>query len=455
MNTPHAHERSSMNRSGIQVSMARAIEMWPIDRLVPYERNPRTHSPEQVTKIAASIEQFGFNNPLLVDSQDGIIAGHGRLLAARQLGLGEVPVIVLDHLTDAQRRAYVIADNKLAELAGWDDDLLALELATLDGEDFPMDVIGFTDQELAALLDVDQDEEANDAVPEAPAEPITNRGDVWLLGRHRLLCGDSTKADDVARAMGGKKADCVFTSPPYAVGIDYGETYKDTLENLRTMLGAVSVLWHEVILPGGYAVTNFGDILSGREIAGSDEPCEYPMALEYFPIFRAAKWTLWARRVWCKPGAACGSSRHCIGTNRAASNYEHVWTWKRAGKSIVDDQLTGEWPSQAGWFDTTHENKLGVGLKTHGAGMPPAVAARAVFWHSRPGSIVHEPFCGTGTTIIACEQLGRKCYGMEISPAYCDVIVRRWEQYTGLQATLEDGGATFSEIAEQRGGGEQ
>ena len=234
----------------------------------------------------------------------------------------------------------------------------------------------------------------------------------------------------------GEKADCVFTSPPYAVGIDYGETYKDSIQNLRGMLACFAELWKTVLTDGGYAVTNFGDILSGKELAESSTVCEYPMALEYWPIFRGAGWTLWARRVWCKPGAACGSSRHCIGTNRAASNYEHVWTWKLPGPSIVDDQITGDWPSQAGWFDTSHENKLGVGLGVHGDGMPPTVAARAVHWHSRKSGIVHEPCCGTGTTIIACEQLGRKCRAIEIAPGYVAVALQRYLDATGKNPTL-------------------
>lgn len=202
------------------------------------------------------------------------------------------------------------------------------------------------------------------------------------------------------------------------------------------MLPKIADIWKGILRDGGFAVTNFGDILSGKDLSGSVTPCEYPMALEYFPVFRKAGYVLWSRRVWCKPGAACGSSRHCIGTNRAASNYEHVWTWKLPGTPPVDDQISGKWPSQNGWFDTSHDNHLDVGLKTHGAGMPVAVASRSITWHSQSGGIVHEPFCGTGTTVIACEQLGRLCFGMEISPRYCDIIVARFEQYAGEKAVL-------------------
>jgi DNA modification methylase len=205
------------------------------------------------------------------------------------------------------------------------------------------------------------------------------------------------------------------------------------------MLPLLADLWKSVVVDGGFAVINFGDILSGKDLAGSETPCEYPMALEYFPVFRHAGWTLWSRRVWCKPGAACGSSRHCIGTNRAASNFEHVWTWKIDGTPPVDDQISGDWPSQAGWFDTTHDNHLDVGLDVHGAGMPVAVAARALTWHSRADHVIHEPFLGSGTTLIAAHQLGRRCYGMEISPNYCDLIVQRFENFTGQKAVLDHG----------------
>lgn len=254
---------------------------------------------------------------------------------------------------------------------------------------------------------------------------------------HRVLVGDSTNAADVDRLIDGMEIDSVFTSPPYAVGIDYGETYEDTIENLRSILPVLAAIWMRIVRDGGYAVTNFGDILSGRKIVESEEPCEYPMALEYYPVFRGIGWTLWSRRVWCKPGAAVGSSRHCINTNRAASNYEHVWTWKKPGKSIVNRQISGEYPSQCGWFDTTHDNKLGVGLAVHGAGMPPTVAARGVLWHSNEGGAVHEPFLGTGTTLLACDKLGRECLAMEINPAFAAVSLQRFAD-SGLDVELAE-----------------
>ncbi len=241
---------------------------------------------------------------------------------------------------------------------------------------------------------------------------------------HRLLCADSTDKKSVKRLMNGNQADCVFTSPPYGVGIEYGE-YEDTIENLRAMLPVLAQLWISTVRPGGFAVVNFGDIVSGSKIAGTTGPCEYPMAFEYWPVFRAAGWVLWSRRIWCKPGAAVGSSRHCIGTNRAASNFEHIWTWKSEGPCIIPEQTTGEYASQNGWIDSTYGVQLAVSLKAHGAGMPLLPALFSVSNHSLFGGVVYEPFAGTGTTIVASESLGRFCFGAELEPKYIAVTLER------------------------------
>src|ERR1700691_1021703 len=201
-------------------SMAKQIELWVIDKLIPWARNPRTHSDAQVAQIAASIAEFGFNNPILVDTKAGIIAGHGRLLAARKLGLTEVPVIVLDHLSEAQKRAYVIADNKLAENAGWDDEMLRIEIEALQDEDFDVSLLGFEDEELARLLAAQDAVEGltdEDAVPELPQTPTSKTGDLWVLGEHKVLVGDATDHGDVMRLMASDVADLIFTDPPYNV----------------------------------------------------------------------------------------------------------------------------------------------------------------------------------------------------------------------------------------------
>jgi DNA modification methylase len=206
--------------------MARRIELWPVDKLVPYARNARTHSDTQVAQIAASIAQFGFNNPILVDTNAGIIAGHGRLLAARKLRLDHVPVVVLDHLTETQKRAYILADNKLTEQAGWDNELLRGELADLKDADLDLDVLGFSEDELRTLLAETEPAsagtaEAEEEIPEAPVEPVSRPGDVWLVGKHRLICGDCRDASTVLRLFEGQKANLAITSPPYATQRDY------------------------------------------------------------------------------------------------------------------------------------------------------------------------------------------------------------------------------------------
>ena len=241
-------------------TMAQRIALWATDRLVPYSRNARTHSDEQIAAIAASIAEFGFLNPILVDTGAGIIAGHGRLLAARKLGLPEVPVVVLDHLSEVQKRAYILADNKLAELAGWDEDLLRLELEELREGEFDLDVLGFSEDELEAILAAGDEpvegQTDEDAVPEPPATPVTVTGDLWLLGRHRLLCGDANNTADLDRLMAGQKADLVFTDPPY--NVDYEGYTEDrlkiqgdrmTVEQFRDFLRVTFVSYRAVVKP--------------------------------------------------------------------------------------------------------------------------------------------------------------------------------------------------------------
>ena len=265
-------------------------------------------------------------------------------------------------------------------------------------------------------------------------------------GGHRLLCGDSTSRSDVLRLMDGALVDCVFTSPPYGVGIDYGETYQDTIDNLRAMLPRLSQLWLDVVTPGGFAVVNFNDIASGRNIAGSSEPCEYPMALEYWPVFRNDGWLLWSRRIWCKPNARV-NSMWCIQSNRGAADWEHVWTWRKPGDAIVK-RIDGDMSSARGWFDSSRSEALDIGKDTHGAGMPLIVAARMLAIHSRDDAAILEPFCGTGTTLIAAERLKRQCYAIEINPRFADIILRRYETESGRTAVLLDGGARDNSDAE-------
>ncbi len=409
------------------------IKTAKIEDLNPAPYNPRVHPEKAISRLKASIERFGYTNPVLVQKgTNTIIAGHARVEAAKQAGLDEVPVIYLD-FDDVTAKAYNIADNRLAELTEWDFPKLKDLITEIDTGAFDIELTGFSEAELKGIIDYDPypASDKDDAVPEvAEGEPITKTGDLYQLGRHRLLCGDSTKREDVERLMDGEKADCVFTSPPYAVGVDYGDTYKDTFDNLRNMLPVMSLTYKELVNDGGFVVINFGDIASAKAINQTEEPCEYPMAVEYFKPFRSDGWLLWSRRIWCKPNPRV-HSLHCIGSNRAATDFEHIWTWKKLGDAIVKrvDNL-----SCYGWIDTTKETGVEVGKDIHGAGMAVSIAEKMIEIHSRKGNIVFEPFAGTGTTIIACEKKNRNCYAIEISPHYCDVIVKRWEDYTGQKA---------------------
>lgn len=428
-----------------------AVTMIALDALRPFESNARQHSPAQVAELAKSIERFGFATPVLVESDGTVVAGHGRIEAAKLLGLDRVPAIRLDHLTADEARALRLADNRLAQLATWDDTMLAQELKSLLELDVQLDGLGWNGDELEAMFaeqagddapaDADETlEDDFDTGEEAPLQAaVTKPGDVWMLGRHRLLCGDSTSLADVARLMGTDRADCVFTSPPYAVGIDYGPGFTDDIDTLRAMLPKLARLWFDVLVDGGFAVINFGDIVSGRAAANTEDVCEYPMALEYWPRFRAAGFALWSRRVWIKPIARVAAPWTST-TNRSATNFEHVWTWKKPGEPIVG-RIGQPMDSSTGVLDTTRGAGVEVGKDQHGAGMPKMLAEWMVRVHSRDAGIVLEPFCGTGTTLVACEQLGRACRAADRSPEYVELAVRRWERFTGQTAELVRAGA--------------
>ncbi|MDP2323323.1 MAG: site-specific DNA-methyltransferase, partial [Gammaproteobacteria bacterium] len=392
-------------------AMARRIELWPLDRLVPYSRNARTHSAEQVAQIAASIIEFGFTNPVLVDSMDGIVAGHGRLLAARKLGLVEVPVIVLDHLSETQRRAYVIADNKLAENAGWDTDKLHEALAGLEVDGFDLELLGFSDDELEEYL-ADPDAPPagltdENAVPEVPETPVTMAGDVWLLGNHRLLCGDATVLADVERVLAGGLADMVFTDPPY--NVNYGATMKDKLRGTNRTI----------------ANDNLGD---GFEQFLRDA-CVNILAVTKGAIYVCMSpseiHTL--QRVFCEAGGRCATfviwAKHhfTMGRSDYQRQYEPIlYGWQEGSK-----HFWGGDRSQADiWFvKKPHVNDLHPTMK------PVELVGRAVVNSSKSRDTVLDPFGGAGSTLIACEIHGRQARLIELEPKYCDVIVKRWQEF--------------------------
>ena len=409
---------------------AQHIEQWPVDRLIPYARNPRTHSDAQVAQIAASIASFGFNNPILVDTQSGIIAGHGRLLAARKLQLREVPVIVLDHLSEAQKRGYILADNKLAQNAGWDEELLRCELAALEAEDFNLDLIGFDDEELARLL-ADQEVQGladEDAIPEVPERPVSAAGDLWLLGNHKLLVGDATRREDVDRLMAGDRADLIFTDPPY--NVDY-EGYTDdrltipgdrlTAEEFQKFLLTVCQHYRQIAKLGA----------SLYMCHASSWQREFQDALEQ------AGFQVRCQIIWAKNTFAWGFGRYKF--QHEPLFYAHV-----AGQKdpwYGDKSQSTLWP----------ENKPAAN-RIHPTAKPVELIERALINSSKRGDLVVDLFGGSGSTLIACERRGRKARLMEIDPKYADCIVRRWQDYTGKRAVLESDGRSLDDLARERVG---
>lgn len=431
----------------LQQRMARAIEMWSVDRLVPYERNPRTHSPDQVRRIADSIEQFGFTSPLLVDSKDGIIAGHGRLLAARLLGLPEVPVIVLDYLTDAQRRAYVIADNKLAELAGWDDELLAQELAALSNEEFPLEVIGFSDEELAALLEDDVPngaQEGEDEVPEVPTQAVSQAGDLWVCGEHRLVCGDSRDPAVLARLMDGRVADLYSTDPPYGVGYD-GTGHPQNKNRDWSAQYEDHDAWDHFEDRQAFErfLTDVFTAASAHLAENAAWYCWHASATvtSFLQAWANASVRLHQTVIWVKPCAVLGFS---------------MWNWRyepclvgwRPGHKPHAQAVPGEFTNV---WAVDWEGKARCTDAQHPTQKPVRLFELPMLKHTRPGQICLETFSGSGSQIIAAECLKRRCFAVERLPQFIDVAVRRWQQFAGGQAVLEATGQTFAQVAAERG----
>jgi DNA modification methylase len=397
--------------------------------------NWRVHPKAQQEALDAVLDTVGWVGRVLENQRTGnLIDGHLRIMQALKRG-DETPVpFDLVDLDPAEEALVLASIDPIAAMATADKEKLSDLLNSIQSEDQSVaDLLQSIAKENRVKIasDAGGGNSDPDEIPEQRAATNIKAGDLFQLGRHRLLCGDSTSADAVAALMGDARADCVFTSPPYGVGIDYG-TYQDTIENLRSMLPLLAERWLSIVAPGGFAVINFGDIVSGRAAANVDDVCEYPMAVEYWPVFRSAGWFLWSRRVWCKPNARVHSP-WAIQSNRAASDWEHVWTWKAPGDAILA-RINGEYQSANGWFDTTRESGVDVGKESHGAGMAVALPLRMLNVHSRAGAVVYEPFTGTGTTMIACEQSDRRCFGMEIEPLYVQMAIDRWEAFTGQHA---------------------
>jgi len=395
-----------LKRSGEKLNKFPTYKTSPVDALIPYARNSRTHSEAQITKIAASIKEFGFLNPVIVDGESGIVAGHGRVMAAKKLGMDEVPVIEANHLTEAQRRAYVIADNRLALDAGWDDEMLRVEFAELEGLGFDIDLTGFTPEEIAALEPEHLTEglTGEDAVPEVSDEPVTKPGDVWLMGEHRLMCGDSTSIDAVERLMDGSVPNAVITDPPYGIGIDgqkksvsanpkhnrkhHEKKGWDSERPDASIFGYIVALGVPAVIWGG---NYFADLLP-------------------------------ATRGWL------------------------YWSKGQDGLTMSDGELA--WTTEDKPLRSKTVNRSALKGSVHPTQKPVEVIEFSAEYLSVPqkGAVL-DLFSGSGTLGIVCEKTDRRAYMMERDGGYCDVIVNRWQDFTGKQAILERTGQTFAEVS--------
>ena len=396
------------------------VQIWTIDRLLPYIRNARTHTDEQVAQVAASIREFGWTNPLLVAADGTIIAGHARLAAARKLKMTEVPVIVLDHLTDAQRRALVLADNRLALDAGWDEEMLRVELASLQEDGFDLEVVGFSDEELENLLRGLTDE---DAVPDEPERAITVAGDLWMLGDHRVLCGDATSMDAIQTVLAGGLADMAFTDPPYSVSYTGKTARKLTIKNDDLGAGFYDFLRE--------ACTNVLAVTKGAIYICMSSS-------ELHTLFRAftdagGHWSTFV--IWAKHHFTLGRSDY-------QRQYEPILYGWRNG---TDHFWCGARDQGDIWFI-----KRPMANLEHPTMKPVELVERALRNSSKTRDTILDVFGGSGTTLIACEKSGRQARLIELEPKYCDVIIRRWQEFTGREAKLESDGKSYSEVAGAR-----
>jgi DNA modification methylase len=404
------------------------VQRWPLDRLTPYARNARTHSAAQVAQIAASIQEWGWTVPILVDEDGTIIAGHGRVLAAQRLGLADVPVMVARGWSEAKRRAYVLADNKLTLNGGWDEAILRAELADLTDLGADLSLTGFSEEELAALA---AEEGAGltdpDEVPETPAVPVSRLGDVWQLGRHRLVCGDCTDAAAVERALNGVVPHLMVTDPPY--GVEYDPAWRNAaLEGSKTartgkVLNDDRADWREAwaLFPGAVAYVWQG-ALHATTVAES---------------LTASDFQIRAQIIWAK-------DRLVMSRGHYHWQHEPCWYAVRQGAKGF---WSGDRKQTTLWSIPSRDQDAAT---VHGTQKPVACMRRPIENNSSPGQAVYEPFSGSGTTLIAAEMTGRACHALELDPAYVDVAVLRWQAFAGQEAVLEADGRSFAAVAEER-----
>ncbi len=411
--------------------LSTVIERWSTDKLVPYARNARTHSEEQVAQIAASIVEFGFTNPILAGSDGVIVAGHGRLAAAQKLGLDTVPVVVLDHLTPTQRRALIIADNRIAENAGWDDAMLRIELQSLQEDGFNLDITGFDADALGEIMageettvDGNTDE---DAIPELSETAISRPGDVWILGNHRLVCGDATQAPSYEQLLAGQRVQMIWSDLPY--NVNYANSAKDKLR------GKHRPILNDNLGEGFYDFVFDALSLMLPHCDGAVYIAMSSSELDTLQAaFRAAggKWSTFI--IWAK----------------------HTFTLGRADYQRQYEPILYGWPegSSRHWCGDRDQGdvwniKKPARNDLHPTMKPVELMERSIRNSSRPGDVVLDCFGGSGSTLIAAEKSGRRCFMMELDPKYCDVIVRRWQEFSGGKAISEDGQRVFDEVTIQ------
>lgn len=509
------------------MNSAHRLEMTPVAELVPYANNARTHSESQVAQIAASIKEFGFNNPVLIDTANGIIAGHGRVMAAQLLGIEDVPTITLDHLSDAERRAYILADNRLALNAGWDDAILATELQRLDGE-IDLALLGFDSDELDALLEKleAEPEKPADEIPDEEAIEVSKLGDVWLLGAHRVMCGDATNEADVAALMNSEVALLIHADPPYGMGKENDGVANDNLYNdkldqfqldwwnacrssvadngsayiwgnapelwrfwLTKLQGTEhlelrnEIVWDKKSVPGmasdlGTCYPTASErvlfIQIGQQFVGNINADEFPEAWQelldyqkgqadkagltpskleeitgvkmYGHWFSKSQFQLIPEKHYIKLQQACPS---CFLTPWHMLKKE----WQATRGGVFEDMLDGS----RSYFDNAHEvmrdvwefpRVVGDERWEHATPKPVDMMARIMNSSLPRDGLCYEPFAGSGSTLIGAEKTGRRCYTIELQPRYVDVVVRRWQKYTGQKAKHATTDQFFDDRAE-------
>ena len=411
---------------------ATQVQLTNTNTLIPYARNSRTHSDEQVSEIAASIKEWGFTTPVLIDEESTLIAGHGRLLAAQKLGLEQIPVMTAKGWTDAQKKAYVIADNKLALNAGWDDEMLKVELGELQDLDFDLSLTGFGLDEIANLFP-EPDEEGltdEDAVPEVPQIPVTVEGDVWVMGKHRLMCGDSTLIDSVEKVM-PETANMIFTDPPYLMDFS-GAVHADGSKSFNASHG--KILNDKMSKEEGNDFLDDINSIIKLKVDGAFYITFYRLGIDqYYASFNRVGLKCRSLIVWDK-------GNHTLSNSDYMSMYEPMfYGWVNNHKFYGGKNGMDIWR-----IKRTSKNDLHPTMK------PVELCQKAIEDGSQVNGIVLDLFGGSGSTMIACEKKNRVCRMMELDPKYCDVIIKRWQEFTGKKATLEDTDQTFEELNNER-----